>query len=104
MLTFGEIDQARKILGLEDEVTLAEIKEAYRKLAMKYHPDRCKGKRKLMCEEMFKKINNAYKALMSYCISCRFSLKKEEIEKTDIDKAAYEQVKRFYDDWWGKID
>lgn len=103
MATFREIDQARKTLGLEEEVTLAEIKEAYRKLAMKYHPDGCKEKRKLMCEKMFKKVNNACETLMFYCISYKFSLKKEEIEETDINKAVDEQVRRFYDDWWGKI-
>lgn len=104
MASFKQIDQARKILGLQDEVTLGEIKEAYRKLAMKYHPDRCKEKRKLRCEKMFKKVNNAYETLMLYCISYKFSLKKEEIEEIDINKAAEEQVRRFYDDWWGEID
>lgn len=103
MVSFKAIDQARKTLGLQDEVTLTEIKEAYRKLAMKYHPDRCKEKRKPICEKMFKKVNNAYETLLSYCVSYRFPLKKKEIEETDINKAADEQVRRFYDDWWGKI-
>lgn len=103
-ISFEQIDQARKILGLQDEVTLGEIKEAYRKLAMKYHPDRCREKRKSNCEKMFKEVNSAYETLILYCISYKFSLKKEEIEEIDINKAAEEQVRRFYDEWWGKID
>jgi Zn finger protein HypA/HybF involved in hydrogenase expression len=40
---FKQIDEARKILGLEKGATLEEIREAYRRLSLKYHPDRCKG-------------------------------------------------------------
>ena len=59
MADFRRIDEARKILGLDETVTLKEIKDAYKNLALKYHPDRHKGKKKKECEEMFKKINNA---------------------------------------------
>lgn len=38
------------------------IKSAYRKLAMKYHPDRCvtNGEDPKKCEEIFKEISDAY--------------------------------------------
>jgi curved DNA-binding protein len=38
------------------------IKKAYRKLAMKYHPDKAKGDKK-QAEEKFKKISEAYAVL-----------------------------------------
>lgn len=48
-------------LGLTKSATDEEIKKAYRKLAMKYHPDRNKGDK--AAEEKFKEINAAYEVL-----------------------------------------
>ena len=39
-----------KTIGVDKKASDAEIKKAYRKLAMKYHPDRSKGDKK--AEEM----------------------------------------------------
>lgn len=50
-----------KVLGLSKSATGAEIKTAYRKLAMKYHPDHSKGDKN--AEEMFKTISEAYAVL-----------------------------------------
>ena len=50
-----------KILGLEKGASDAEIKKAYRKLAMKYHPDKTKGDK--AGEEKFKQISEAYAVL-----------------------------------------
>jgi curved DNA-binding protein len=50
-----------KILGMDKKASEEEIKKAYRKLAMKYHPDRNKGDKK--AEEKFKEISEAYAVL-----------------------------------------
>lgn len=39
-MNFNEIDEARRLLGLGEAVTLKEIKTAYRKLAHYHHPDK----------------------------------------------------------------
>ncbi|MGA3083912.1 MAG: DnaJ C-terminal domain-containing protein [Thermodesulfobacteriota bacterium] len=50
-----------KTLGVDKKATEEEIKKTYRKLAMKYHPDRNKGDKK--AEEKFKEISEAYAVL-----------------------------------------
>ncbi|MEA3507165.1 MAG: molecular chaperone DnaJ [Elusimicrobiota bacterium] len=49
------------ILGVSKDASQEEIKKAYRKLALKYHPDRNKGEEK--AQEKFKEINHAYEVL-----------------------------------------
>ncbi len=48
------------VLGVERDASEAEIKKAYRKLAMEYHPDRNKAAE---AEERFKEITEAYEVL-----------------------------------------
>ena len=50
-----------KVLGVDKKATDEVIKKAYRKLAMKYHPDHTKGDK--TGEEKFKKISEAYAVL-----------------------------------------
>jgi curved DNA-binding protein len=50
-----------KTLGVERNATPEELKKAFRKLAMKHHPDRNLGDK--TAEEKFKKINEAYEVL-----------------------------------------
>jgi DnaJ-class molecular chaperone len=49
-----------EILGVSKTATLDEIKKAYRKLALEYHPDRNKTKEG---EEKFKEVTKAYEVL-----------------------------------------
>lgn len=50
-----------EILGVSRQTTDADIKKAYRKLAMKYHPDRNPDNKE--AEEKFKEIQKAYEIL-----------------------------------------
>lgn len=49
------------VLNVKPEATFAEIKIAYRKLALQYHPDRNEGN--IQTEGLFKEINEAYGVL-----------------------------------------
>jgi molecular chaperone DnaJ len=50
-----------EVLGIERTVTVEEIKKVYRKLAVKYHPDKNPGDK--TAEEKFKEIGEAYEVL-----------------------------------------
>ncbi|HHH78145.1 MAG TPA: molecular chaperone DnaJ, partial [Thermoplasmatales archaeon] len=49
-----------EVLGVGRDATKSEIKKAYRRLALKYHPDKSKDKD---AEERFKEISEAYAVL-----------------------------------------
>lgn len=51
-----------QILGIPRDASEDEIKKAYRKLAMQYHPDRNPGKEK-WANDKFKEINQAFSVL-----------------------------------------
>lgn len=55
-----------KTLGVNESANLEEIKKAYKRMAMKYHPDRSINKdekTQKSNEELFKKVNTAYQIL-----------------------------------------
>ena len=69
-----------KILGVDEKASEAEIKKAYRKLAMKYHPDRNPDNK--AAEEKFKEINEA-----------------NEVLSDKQKRAKYDQLSNSYNSW-----
>jgi curved DNA-binding protein len=69
-----------KILGVDRKASGDEIRKAYRKLAMQYHPDRNPGDKQ--AEERFKDFNEAYQVLSD-----------------EQKRARYDQLGSSYSDW-----
>ena len=53
------MDRYYKILEIEKEASLDEIKKSYRKLVMKYHPDKLQG----VSEDIVKLANEKFLAI-----------------------------------------
>lgn len=98
MAKFEEIDKARKLLGLAERATAKEIKQAYRRMAFRYHPDsRVKGDKE---EEMMKQLNWAYKLLLDYVANYSYSFTEEDVARI----YPYEEyLQRFRDGWFDGI-
>ena len=66
-----------EILGVSTEANENEIKSKYRKLAMKYQPDRNHDDKK--SEEMYKKVSESYEVIGD---KEKMKAQKESIEKS----------------------
>ncbi|SMC10085.1 J domain-containing protein [Nitratiruptor tergarcus] len=69
------IHEALETLGLPPMVSYKEIKERYRELSKRYHPDRGDESEKMA------QINHAYEILKNYIENYKFSFSQEEILK-----------------------
>ena len=96
---FEQINHARQVLGLDEYATLQEIKDAYRRLAAKYHPDRCRGAKLKRCEKKIREINHAKDILLAYCGNYRYSFKESDAMRNSFEQEEYEYLKQFYDGW-----
>jgi DnaJ-class molecular chaperone len=78
---FDDIDEARKLLGLDETATLKEIESAYRKLSHRYHPDK-HGGTVGESDLMMKELNRAHRLLLDYCSDYKYSFREEDIART----------------------
>eukprot|EP00293_Proteomonas_sulcata_P021123 CAMPEP_0184316552 /NCGR_PEP_ID=MMETSP1049-20130417/90855_1 /TAXON_ID=77928 /ORGANISM="Proteomonas sulcata, Strain CCMP704" /LENGTH=329 /DNA_ID=CAMNT_0026635569 /DNA_START=168 /DNA_END=1155 /DNA_ORIENTATION=+ len=63
-----------KVLGVTSKATESEIKKAFHKLALQYHPDKVSEDEVRAAEEKFKLINTAYKILSDPAERRRYDL------------------------------
>jgi len=78
--TYDKIVWARNVLDLPESATMGEIKNNYRRLIHKWHPDKCKENQEI-CREMTNNIIRAYKLISAYCNQYKFSFCRQEVEK-----------------------
>jgi curved DNA-binding protein len=83
-----------KILGVNKSSTKDEIKKAYRKLAMQYHPDRNPGDK--YAEEKFKEITEAHEVLSD-------PEKRKKYDTLGANWKQYQNTGRGFDDFFSQF-
>ncbi len=72
--------KAKTLLGLSNKATLCEVKQRYRNLMQKWHPDKNPDDIKT-AQEMSTQINAAYQVILEYCNTYEYSFKEEDIRE-----------------------
>lgn len=81
-----EVSRCYEILGIKRDATPQEIKEAYRRLSLKYHPDRNSSN-----DKKFKEIVDAYQTIKN-------EQKRDYSRKRKAAESSYAQFWRYYED------
>jgi len=89
MPSLEKLLKAKTLLGLSDKATLFDIKQRYKNLMHKWHPDKNPNDLQT-AQQMSVQINDAYKILLDYCKHYEYSFKEEDIK----DKVASPH------EWW----
>ena len=95
-MTYVDLQEAVRVLGLRERATLREIKIRHRELVKRYHPD----SGNVEDGKTIRKVNAAYRILLDYITEYRFSFAENEF----YDQNPEEHLRRqFMDDpLWGK--
>ncbi len=94
VITPDRVQHARKTLGLGEAATFEEIRDVYRQLARRYHPDGAPPERHSEYSRMFRKISAAYAYLKVLIRNYRYDLSEEAV-KRDQEPADIRHRRRF---------
>ena len=94
-MTYAELQEALKVLGLRERCTGREIKTRHRELAKRYHPDSGGDP----ASEQIRQINGAYRIITDYLGAYCYSFSEEEFYNQNPE----EQLRRQFMDspLWG---
>jgi DnaJ-class molecular chaperone len=90
--SYRALNKARRVLGLPEISTMEQVKSAYRKLVMIYHPDKCTDEDKSLCTKKMAEINNAYKLITNYIQNYKYIFTEKAYKEQDMEYA----VRRFF--------
>jgi DnaJ-class molecular chaperone len=95
-MTYTDLQEALRVLGLGERCTLKEIKARHRDLVKRHHPDTGN----VDDQEAIREVNTAYRVLLDYLVAYRFSFAEEEFYEQNPEERLRQQ---FMDDpLWGK--
>jgi hypothetical protein len=94
-MTYQELQQALKVLGLPERASLKEIKARHRSLVKRHHPDSNPDQ----ATDRIREINAAYRLLMDFCAGYRFCFSQEEFYEQNPEERLRQQFSQ--DPVWG---
>jgi DnaJ-class molecular chaperone len=95
-MTYADLQEAIRVMGLGERATLKEIKVRHRELVKRHHPDTGNTDE----PEMIRQVNAAYRVLLDYVSAYRFSFAEDEFYEQNPEERIWRQ---FADDpLWGK--
>ena len=77
--SFEKIIKAKSLLGLREKSTLKEIKNKYKNLMKKWHPDKHTEDYE-KATQMSMDINDAYRTILEYCNTYEYPLDEQSIK------------------------
>ncbi len=95
-MTFDDLQEALRVLGLGERATLKEIKRRHRDLVKRHHPDRNNAND----PNIIRQVNAAYKLLLAYITEYHFSFAEDEFYEQNPEERLRRQFD--YDPVWGK--
>jgi DnaJ-class molecular chaperone len=96
-MTYTDLQEALRVMGLEERATLKEIKSRHKELVKRHHPDTGNSDE----PEMIRQVNAAYRVVLDYVAAYHFSFSREEFYEQNPEERLRQQ---FSDDpvWGGK--
>ncbi|MDD2733706.1 MAG: J domain-containing protein [Desulfuromonadaceae bacterium] len=95
-MTYAELQEALRVLGLDKRATLKKIKTRQRELAKRHHPDTGNASD----PEIIRQVNAAYRILLDYVSAYSYSFAEDEFYEQNPEERIWMQ---FSDDpLWGK--
>lgn len=94
-MTFAELQEACRILGLGERATLREIKTRHKELVKRYHPDTGNTDE----PAMIRRINAAHRVIQDYISGYQFSFTEAEFYEQHPDERIRQQFEN--DPIWG---
>ena len=77
---YKQLDWARRILGLPEIVSFADIQQAYHEQSRRWHPDRHGAPQEDDCKKQMQEVNEAYRILREYVLLYPVSLRREDLK------------------------
>jgi len=93
-----------ELLGISKNASESEIKKAYRKLALKYHPDKASEDKKKEYEEKFKEISRAYGVLSDKEKKAQYDQYGDQFEQGPFNQGFSQQDFHSFHDAFGGAD